>query len=84
MEFSTVFKVVTPFYFPTTIFIPSTFTNWFYIGNLYLDCSKVKLWNLSKISDEVLYELGIYKMVVLPVISGMKKYLKRHREIFNQ
>lgn len=38
----------------------------------------------EKISDEVLYELGIDKMVVLPVTSGMKKYLKRHREIFNQ
>jgi hypothetical protein len=44
----------------------------------------MKLWNLSKISDEVLYELEIDKMVVLLVTSGMKKYLKRHREIFNQ
>ena len=36
----------------------------------------------NKISEEVLTQLGIDIKVVLPVSDGMKKYLKRHREIF--
>lgn len=36
----------------------------------------------DKISEDILTQLGINKKVVLPVSSGMKKYLKRHREIF--
>lgn len=38
----------------------------------------------NKISEDVLNQLGIDKRVVLPVSDGMKKYLKRHREIFYQ
>ena len=38
----------------------------------------------DKISEDVLTQLGIHKKVVLPVSHGMKKYLKRHREIFYQ
>ena len=38
----------------------------------------------DKISEEILTQLGIDKKVELPVSDGMKKYLKRHREIFNQ
>ena len=37
-----------------------------------------------KISDDVVNQLGIDKSVVLPVSDGMKRYLKRHREIFYQ
>lgn len=38
----------------------------------------------DKISEDVLTQLGIDKKVVLPISCGMKKYLKRHREIFHQ
>ena len=38
----------------------------------------------DKISEDVLTQLGIDKKVVLPISHGMKKYLKRHREIFHQ
>ena len=38
----------------------------------------------DKISEDVLTQLGIHEKVVLPVSHGMKKYLKRHREIFYQ
>ena len=38
----------------------------------------------NKISENVLNQLGIDKRVILPVSDGMRKYLKRHREIFNQ
>ena len=38
----------------------------------------------DKISEDILTQLGIHKKVVLPVSHGMKKYLKRHREIFYQ
>ena len=38
----------------------------------------------DKISGDVLTQLGVDEKVVLPVSHGMKKYLKRHREIFHQ
>jgi len=38
----------------------------------------------NKISEEIINQLGIEKKVILPVSDGMKRYLKRHREIFYQ
>lgn len=38
----------------------------------------------DNITDEVLNQLGIDKRTILPVSEGMKRYLKRHREIFYQ
>ena len=38
----------------------------------------------DKISNDVLNKLGIDKNVTLTVSDGMKKYLKRHREIFHK
>ena len=38
----------------------------------------------DKISEDILNQLGIDKRVILPVSDGMKRYLKRHREIFYQ
>ena len=38
----------------------------------------------DKISNDVLNKLGIDKNVTLTISDGMKKYLKRHREIFHK
>jgi len=38
----------------------------------------------DKISENTRNQLGIDKRVILPVSEGMKKYLKRHSEIFYQ
>ena len=43
-----------------------------------------KLLISDKISDDILNQLGLDKRVILPVSDGMKRYLKRHREIFCQ
>ena len=38
----------------------------------------------NKITEDILNQLGIDKRVILPVSDEMKKYLKRHRELFYQ
>ena len=55
-----------------------------YILSVLSSCTKEKEYPKPCLVDcETKFHL-IYKMAVLPVTSGMKKYLKRHREIFNQ